>query len=77
MSLEGAGKGAGNGSVAQSTRMEMKCFVRRKSLALQRRWVCARVGVQTPQEQPWMPGKISFVHLISGKLHLHARCLSV
>lgn len=31
MSSAGAGKGAGNGSVAQSTRMEMKCFVRRKS----------------------------------------------
>lgn len=55
---------------------ELLC-AQKTAVALQRRWVCANVGVQTPQEQPGMPGKIFFVHLISGKSDLHARCLLV
>lgn len=74
MPLVGAGKGTRERHVAQSTRMEMSCFVLRKKPSLRRGAGCVRVGVQ---EQPWMPGKISFVHLISGKSDLHVSCLLV
>lgn len=77
-------RGHGNDSVAQSTRMETSCFVCKKKEKKERKKpsFCrgagrVRVGVQTLQKQPWMPGKIFFVHLISGKSDLHARCLLV